>query len=111
MTSLISVGAIPDSSQMRATPLRTPMDESSGVEGTLAVKVAPLSSLSSRKSVKVPPTSTPSRYVIADSSLLLCSDGPVAWQAVISRSSCFLASPSGLYVSCMLLVSQSRCGA
>ncbi len=37
ITNLISDGSIPDSSQILATPFSTPIDESSGVDGTLAV--------------------------------------------------------------------------
>jgi hypothetical protein len=44
--------------------LRTPIDESSGVDGTFAVYVEPSDSLINKKSVKVPPTSTPRRYDI-----------------------------------------------
>jgi hypothetical protein len=36
-------------------------EESSGVLGTLAVHIVPVFSLMRRRSVKVPPTSTPSR--------------------------------------------------
>ena len=55
----MSFGFTPDCSQIRVTPLRTPIDESSGVEGTFAVYVEPSDSLINKKSVKVPPTSTP----------------------------------------------------
>ena len=64
ITSLISAGSMPEESQILATPFRTPMDESSGVDGTFAVLVSPVSSFSNRKSVNVPPTSTPRRYVM-----------------------------------------------
>ena len=47
--------------QTRFIPLNTPIDESSGVLGTLAVHIVPVFSLMRRRSVKVPPTSTPSR--------------------------------------------------
>ena len=70
ITSLISEGSIPEESQIFATPFNTPTDESSGVDGTLAVLVSPVSSLSKRKSVNVPPTSTPRRYDIFMSSYL-----------------------------------------
>ena len=60
MTKFISLGSIPDCSQILDTPLSTPIDESSGVEGTLAVKVDPEDSSINKKSVNVPPTSTPS---------------------------------------------------
>jgi hypothetical protein len=60
----MSFGLTPDCSQIRVTPLRTPIDESSGVEGTFAVYVEPSDSLINKKSVKVPPTSTPRRYDI-----------------------------------------------
>ena len=62
ITNLISAGSMPDESQIFATPFSTPIDESSGVDGTFAVLVSPVSSFSRRKSVNVPPTSTPRRY-------------------------------------------------
>jgi hypothetical protein len=46
--------------QALAMPFNTPMEESSGVEGTLAVCTEPLYESMSNTSVKVPPTSTPS---------------------------------------------------
>ena len=60
ITRLMSLGFIPDWSQIFDTPFKTPIDESSGVEGTFAVNVEPVFSSISRKSVNVPPTSTPS---------------------------------------------------
>src|SRR5882672_3135361 len=56
---------IPASSQIRATPLRTPSDGSLGVDGVFTRNCAlPPSSLTRKRSVKVPPTSTPSLYAI-----------------------------------------------
>src|SRR6266852_7403920 len=56
---------IPASSQIRATPLSTPSDGSLGVDGVFTRNCAlPLSSLTRKRSVKVPPTSTPSLYAI-----------------------------------------------
>src|SRR5580765_2789856 len=56
---------IPASSQIRDTPLRTPSDGSLGVDGVFTRNCAlPLSSLTRKRSVKVPPTSTPSLYAI-----------------------------------------------
>src|SRR6185312_6868423 len=45
-------------------PTSTPTDWSAGVDGVLARWVAPVSSSMSKRSVNVPPTSTPSRYVM-----------------------------------------------
>src|SRR5579859_1732730 len=56
---------IPAWSQMRAMPLSTPSDGSAGVEGVFTRYCAlPLSSLTRKRSVNVPPTSTPSLYAI-----------------------------------------------
>src|SRR5207237_5597776 len=56
---------IPASSQIRATPLMTPSDGSLGVDGVFTRNCAlPLSSPTRKRSVKVPPTSTPSLYAI-----------------------------------------------
>jgi hypothetical protein len=44
----------------RSIPFKTPIDWSAGVLGTLAVNVRPEFSSTRNKSVKVPPTSTPS---------------------------------------------------
>ena len=60
----MSFGFTPDCSQIRETPFKTPIEESSGVDGTFAVNVEPSDSLINKKSVKVPPTSTPKRYDI-----------------------------------------------
>ena len=61
ITEDISVGSIPALSQTLSIPLNTPIDESSGVLGTFAVYNWPVFSSTRRRSVKVPPTSTPSR--------------------------------------------------
>ena len=59
---------IPASSQMRRTPVRTPSDGSCGVDGVLTRNCPPPLSWETRKrSVKVPPTSTPSLYAIVPS--------------------------------------------
>ena len=60
MTSVMSPGSMPACSQRRSMPFSTPTELSSGVEGTLAVWVVPAFSSTRRRSVKVPPTSTPS---------------------------------------------------
>jgi hypothetical protein len=60
-TWAISLISIPASEQALPMPLRTPIAWSAGVEAVLARQVEPLSSSTSRTSVKVPPTSTPSR--------------------------------------------------
>src|SRR5918996_1091856 len=60
MTKPRSPGSILLSSQMRRTPTRTPSDGSAGVEGVFTRKRSPFSSSTRSKSVKVPPTSTPS---------------------------------------------------
>src|SRR5262249_60292227 len=55
----------PASPQIRATPFSTPSDGSLGVDGVLTRCCAlPASSLTRKRSVKVPPTSTPSLYAI-----------------------------------------------
>ncbi len=61
----ISAGSTPASAQTLSMPASTPTDWSAGVEGVLARWVAPVSSSMSKRSVNVPPTSTPSRYVMA----------------------------------------------
>ncbi len=61
MTEAISAGSMPALSQTLLIPLKTPSEESSGVLGTFAVYNFPDFSSTRRRSVKVPPTSTPSR--------------------------------------------------
>ena len=57
---------MPASPQMRLTPVSTPCEGSLGVEGVLTRNcVAPLSSFTRKRSVNVPPTSTPSLYAIS----------------------------------------------
>ncbi len=63
-TSEMSDGLMPALAQISRTPLATPIDWSSGVEGVLASKVRRPTSSCSRRSVKVPPTSTPSLIVL-----------------------------------------------
>ena len=56
---------MPASSQIRATPLSTPSEGSPGVDGVFTRYCAlPVSSPTRKRSVKVPPTSTPSLYAI-----------------------------------------------
>jgi hypothetical protein len=67
---LISETSIPASSQIRRTPLRTPSDGSAGVDGVLTryrPPPSPLPSPTRKRSVNVPPTSTPSLYAIRSS--------------------------------------------
>ena len=52
----------PERFRQQLSPSRTPIEGSSGVEGTLARVALPKSSTATR-SVKVPPTSTPMRYI------------------------------------------------
>ena len=56
-------GSTPASEQTFEMPFSTPIEESAGVEGTLARNVSPFSSSMSSRSVNVPPTSTPRRYI------------------------------------------------
>src|SRR5688572_25391612 len=60
MTKPRSPGSMPLSSQIRRTPTRTPSEGSAGVEGVFTRKRSPFSSSTRSRSVKVPPTSTPS---------------------------------------------------
>ena len=61
---------IPASSQIRRTPVSTPSDGSPGVDGVLTRNCAPPSPSETRKrSVNVPPTSTPNLYAISPSFL------------------------------------------
>ena len=56
---------MPASSQIRRTPVSTPSEGSWGVDGVLTRNCAPpLPSDTRKRSVKVPPTSTPSLYAI-----------------------------------------------
>ena len=53
------------SSQIRRTPLSTPCDGSAGVDGVLTRNCAPpFESPTRKRSVNVPPTSTPSLYAM-----------------------------------------------
>ena len=61
ITCEMLLGSMSFSRQSLAMPLMTPIEESCGVDGTLAEKVRPLADSISRRSVNVPPTSTPSR--------------------------------------------------
>ena len=57
--------SIPASSQMRRTPAMTPSEGSAGVEGVFTRYCPPpFPSLTRKRSVNVPPTSTPSLYAI-----------------------------------------------
>ena len=56
----ISPISVPASPAIRLTPVRTPSDGSAGVDGVFTRWSEPVSSWTSRRSVKVPPTSTPS---------------------------------------------------
>ena len=67
----MSATAVPASSEMRRTPTSTPSDGSPGVDGVFTRCIAPLSSWTRRRSVNVPPTSTPSLCAIRSS----CSAG------------------------------------
>ena len=60
-TCATSLMSMPASAQTRPIPVSTPTAWSAGVEAVFARQVAPLSSSTSSTSVKVPPTSTPSR--------------------------------------------------
>ncbi len=60
-TDVTSDRSMPASRQACSMPESTPIAWSAGVEAVLARQVAPLSSSTSRTSVNVPPTSTPSR--------------------------------------------------
>ena len=71
-----SATPMPASSQMRRTPVSTPCDGSAGVDGVLTRNCAPPSESSTRKrSVNVPPTSTPSLYAIPLSLLAQLATG------------------------------------
>ena len=67
-----SPGVMPAVSQMRATPLSTPWEGSLGVDGVFTRCCVPSSSLTRKRSVKVPPTSTPRRYATSPSFLSSC---------------------------------------
>ena len=56
----MSPTSAPASPAIRLTPVSTPCEGSDGVDGVLTRWSEPLSSWTSRRSVKVPPTSTPS---------------------------------------------------
>ena len=71
ITCATSDKSISDWEQIRFIPSNTPIDESSGVEGTFAVYVCPLESSTKSKSVKVPPTSTPSLKAVSYTHLTL----------------------------------------
>jgi hypothetical protein len=60
-TDATSDSSMPASAHALPMPVSTPTDWSAGVEAVLARQVRPLPSSTSRTSVKVPPTSTPSR--------------------------------------------------
>jgi hypothetical protein len=60
-TEATSDRPMPAAAQTCSMPYSTPMAWSAGVEAVFARQVAPLPSSTSRTSVKVPPTSTPSR--------------------------------------------------
>ena len=57
----ISFGEIPEILQISLVPLTTAREGSSGVDGTFVLNDFPVVSSNNNKSVKVPPTSTPSR--------------------------------------------------
>ncbi len=56
-------GALPASSSRARSPARPASDGSSGVEGSLWITTAPLSSSRKTRSVKVPPMSIPTRCI------------------------------------------------
>ena len=60
-TCATSASEISAASQTWLMPLSTPTDWSAGVDAVLARQVSPVDSSTSRTSVNVPPTSTPSR--------------------------------------------------
>src|SRR5690606_33825004 len=65
ITQPICAGSMAAMPQIRSMPLSTATEGLWGVEGTLAVKLSPVSSLISSRSVKVPPTSTPKRKLMS----------------------------------------------
>src|SRR5258708_27064078 len=67
-----------------AIPSTIAIDGSAGVDGTLKWRVSPVTAFAIVKSVKVPPTSTPIRYISYAFLLLVC------WRVVVAlrRASC-----------------------
>ena len=67
---LMSPTSIPASAQMRWTPVSTPSEGSAGVDGVFTRNrppPSPFPSSTRKRSVNVPPTSTPSLYAIRSS--------------------------------------------
>src|ERR1700675_2844857 len=73
--------SVPSSAAKRPRPAITPIDGSSGVEADFAITTRPLLSTATR-SVKVPPTSTPMRYMSAPPALPASRAGLPAHEAV-----------------------------
>src|SRR5438552_6240992 len=76
-------GSVPSSAARRSRPSMTPMDGSSGVEVDLAIVTRPSWSTATR-SVKVPPTSIPMRYISAAPSLRAAQPVPPSDEAVLA---------------------------
>src|SRR3954447_25318486 len=86
-----SPGAMPAASQIRRTPVSTPRDGSDGVEGVFTRHCRWSPSSTRKRSVNVPPTSTPSRYAMR-----LLSD-----HAVVREAPALLRGHSELLQHCV----------
>ena len=82
----MSESSTPDFSHSARVPVTLPWAGSSGVDGTLSTVIRPVSSSTRIRSVNVPPTSTPIRFIVS-------SYDPVATVAgMISRPTVSICS-------------------